>query len=132
MKLPTALDVRLTIHDIMVILAANQKCVEEDESMTEYSDYLEWLNECRGGDYTVKVKFKNAPRDERLIKDGMVAFEDVLSLCAKLSETGWRMTFDDYPSQIIKLEIDAIGRRVILRVIRDIDSIRPDQENGGF
>ena len=25
------------------------------------------------------------------------------------------MTFDDYPSQIIKLEIDAIGRRVILR-----------------
>ena len=116
----------------MVILAANQKCVKEDESMTEYSDYLEWLNECHGGDYTVKVKFKNVPRKECFIKDGTVALEDALNLCSKLSETGWRMTFDDYPSQIIKLEIDAIGRRVILRVIRDIDSIRPDQENGGF
>ena len=78
------------------------------------TDYSLWLNECRGGDYAVKVKFKNAPRDV-LIKDGMVAFEDVLNLCARLPETGWRMTFDDYPSQIIKLEIDAIGRRVILR-----------------
>ena len=115
----------------MVILAANQKCVEEDESMTEYSDYLEWLNECRGGDYTVKVKFKNAPRDERLIKDGMVAFEDVLNLCAKLSETGWRMPVDGYFCQIFKFEIDAAGRRVVLRGIRDIDSKRPDPANGG-
>ena len=98
--------------------------------MTEYSDYLKWLSNCQEGDYTVKVKFKNAPRDV-LIKDGMVAFEDVLNLCARLPETGWRMPFDNYHSQIIKLEIDTIGKRVILRVIRDIDSTRPDPANGG-
>ncbi len=99
--------------------------------MTEYSDYLEWLNKCQGGDYTVKVEFKNAPLGERLIKDGMVAFDDVLNLCAKLSETDWRMTFDGYFCQIFKLEIDAAGRRVVLRGIRDIDSKRPDPENAG-
>ncbi len=98
--------------------------------MTEYSDYLDWLNACQGGDYTVKVKFKNAPRNERFIKDGMVAFEDVLNLCTRLSETGWRMTVDDYFCQIVKLEIDATVRRVVLRGIRDIDSTRSDPANG--
>ncbi len=92
--------------------------------MTEGFEYLVWLSECQGGDYTVKVKFKNAPRNERPVKDGTVAFEHVVNLCARLSETDWRMIVDDRFCQIVKMEIDATVRRVVLRVIREIDSTR--------
>ena len=40
------------------------------------------------------------------------------------------MTVDDYFCQIVKLEIDATVRRVVLRGIRDIDSTRSDPANG--
>ncbi|MBP8277333.1 MAG: hypothetical protein KAX55_10630 [Propionivibrio sp.] len=92
-------------------------------------DYLSWLNKCQSGDFTFRVNFKHELRKERSITDGKVALEDALHLCTRLSKTGWTMTFDGYPYQIIKLEIDAIRKRAILTVIRNIDGTRQDQVN---
>lgn len=85
-------------------------------------EYLEWLGECQGKDFTVTVKFTNL-RQKNAIAEGKAALEDVTRLCSRLSSTGWRMQFDDYPGRVIKLEIDVDNNRVILAATLETEEV---------